>query len=304
MYRKAFPDLFQDFDAIDQLDPSLREHIRYGFDLFQAQSDLNLRYHMKEPQKFFLRDDLWARAREVFDEPTNTQDIEPYYIIMKLPGEEKAEYVLLLPFTPAGEERKNMVGWMAARSDGENYGKLITFLFPKGQVDGPEQIEGRITSDEDIGRELSLLCPEGEGLCAGQPAGHSHAGRREDGTESQTLLYVEPLYIHAEALPLPELKKVIVADNRQVIMSDTLEESLCILVNGAEACADTLTPQIPRPTTPTDGVDVGRPPLPQEVVDALDNEIENLEGSLEGLLESLERLRETIERMQGDNSDQ
>ena len=298
MYRKAFPDLFQDFDAIDQLDPSLREHIRYGFDLFQAQSDLNLRYHMKEPQKFFLRDDLWARAREVFDEPTNTQDIEPYYIIMKLPGEEKAEYVLLLPFTPAGEERKNMVGWMAARSDGENYGKLITFLFPKGQVDGPEQIEGRITSDEDIGRELSLLCPEGKVCVRGNLLAIPMQVAREDGTESQTLLYVEPLYIHAEALPLPELKKVIVADNRQVIMSDTLEESLCILVNGAEACADTLTPQIPRPTTPTDGVDVGRPPLPQEVVDAVASEIENLEGSVEGLLESLERLRETIERMQ------
>ena len=305
MYRNAFPDLFQDFDAIDQLDPSLREHIRYGFDLFQAQSDLNLRYHMKEPQKFFLRDDLWARAREVFDEPTNTQDIEPYYIIMKLPGEENVEYVLLLPFTPAGEERKNMVGWMAARSDGENYGKLITFLFPKGQVDGPEQIEGRITSDEDIGRELSLLCPEGKVCVRGNLLAIPMQVAREDGSESQTLLYVEPLYIRAENLPLPELKKVIVADNRQVVMSDTLEESLCILVNGAEACADTLTPQIPtRPTTPTDGVDVPQPTLSLEAIDAIISEIENLEGSVEGLLESLERLRETIERMQGDNSDQ
>ncbi len=305
MYRNAFPDLLQDFDAIDQLDPSLRDHIRYGFDLFQAQSELNLRYHMKDPQKFFLRDDLWARAQEVFESPTNTQEIEPYYIIMKLPGEEKSEYVLLLPFTPAGGERKNMVGWMAARSDGENYGKLITFLFPEGQVDGPEQIEGRITSDEEIGRELSLLCPEGKVCLRGNLLAIPMQVSREDGTESQTLLYVEPLYIRAENLPLPELKKVIVADNRQVIMSDTLEESLCILVNGVEACADTLTPQIPtRPTTPTDGVDVQQPTMSLEAINAIIGEIENLEGSVEGLLESLERLRETIERMQAEGSEQ
>ncbi len=304
MYQKAFPTLLKDFDAIDQLDPSLRDHIRYGFDLFQAQSDVNLRYHMKKPQEFFLREDLWARAQEVFDTPINTQDIEPYYIIMKLPGEEKAEYVLLLPFTPAGGERKNMVGWMAARSDGENYGNLITFLFPGGQVDGPEQIEGRITSDEDIGRELSLLCPEGKRCIRGNLLAIPMEVASEDGTESQSILYVEPLYIRAEALALPELKKVIVADNRQVIMSDTFEESLCILVNGAQACADTLTPQLPPPTSPVDGVDAGRPALSQETVDAVFGEIENLEGSVEGLLESLERLRQTIERMQADSSEQ
>jgi uncharacterized membrane protein (UPF0182 family) len=225
MYRGAFPEIFRDFDEIDDLDPVLRDHIRYPIDLFRTQAEVNLRYHMRNPEEFFARNDQWAVANEVFFAPETlqqiTQEVEPYYVIMKLPGEEELEFVLLLPFTPGGEERKNLVAWMAARNDGDDYGKLVTFIFPEGQVDGPEQIEGRITSDEEIGRELSLLCPEGK-LCI---RGNLLAIPLDD-----SLLYVEPLYIRAQALALPELKKVILADAENVVMSDTLEESLALLL--------------------------------------------------------------------------
>ena len=256
IYRGAFPDLFRDFAEIDDLDPVLREHVQYPIDLFVAQAEINLRYHMRNPEEFFPSNDLWARAREVFITPINTQDIEPYYVIMKLPGEEKEEFVLLLPFTPGGEEKKNLVAWMAARNDGDNYGKLVTFIFPEGQVDGPEQIEGRITSDEDIGRELSLLCPEGK-ICI-----RGNLLAIPMGDESQSLLYVEPLYIRAEALPLPELKKVIVAHENKVVMADTLSESLSLLLGERVLVGEVDLPSPdgtgPEPPTTTETSD--RPP--------------------------------------------
>ena len=313
IYRKAFPDIFEDFDQIDGLDPSLRDHIRYGFDLFKAQAKVNLRYHMRDPKKFFLRDDLWARAREVFITPTNTQDIEPYYIIMKLPGETKEEYVLLEPFTPAGGERKNMVAWLAGLSDGENYGKLTTFLFPEGQVDGPEQIEGRITSDEDIGRELSLLCPEGKLCIRGNLLAIPMGAPDDRDVKSQSMLYVEPLYIRAEALALPELKKVIVADNKGVVMTDTFEESLCILLHGSVlldgkvVCAEekgavvTIPPPDTTGPTPTPDTTGPAPTPPTDVIrpvlEEVGTEIGKIEQSIGELQESLDSLKEAIDRL-------
>ena len=299
IYDKAFPDMFKDFDRIDELDTGLRDHIRYPIDLFAAQAEINLRYHMRNPQDFFLREDLWATAREVFETSINTQDIEPYYIIMKLPGEEEEEFVLLLPFTPGGVEKKNMVGWMAARSDGENYGKLVTFLFPKNlQVFGPEQIEGRITGDDEIGKELSLLCPEGK-LCI---RGNLLAIPIDD-----SVLYVEPLYIRAQALPLPELKKVIVADANKVVMTNTLCDSLGLLVEKPvmtdSLCKDvdwervlgvgqgTVGSGTPAPDdTPGPGLSDVRREL-----DLAGEEVERLRDSLTALEEALRRLNQALQ---------
>ena len=283
IYRRAFPDLFEDFDEIDKLEPSLREHIRYPIDLFSAQSEINLRYHMREPGEFFRRDDLWARAQEVFVTPQNTQEIEPYYVIMKLPGEDNEEFVLLLPFTPGGVERKNMVGWMAARSDGEHYGNLVTFIFPEGQVDGPEQIEGRITSDEDIGRELSLLCPEGK-LCI--------RGNLLAIPMGESILYVEPLYIRAQALALPELKKVIVADGNKVVMADTLAESLGLLLGQEGPLASVDHPTDAPGQAPTPPVDAPGPALEE-----VRGEIISIEDAVQGLRESLGTLEEALEKI-------
>jgi len=294
IYRRAFPDLFKDFDEIDNLHPSLREHIRYPTDLFKAQAEINLRYHMRDPKEFFLREDLWARAKEVLDTPTNTQEVEPYYIIMKLPGEKTEEYVLLLPFTPGGEERKNMVGWMAARNDGDNYGKLVIFRFPKdSQVDGPEQVEGRITSDEKIGRELSLLCPEGK-LCI---RGHLIAIPMDG-----SLLYVEPLYIRAQALPLPELKKVIVADAHSVVMTDTLSQSMSALLGGAAPIRVAERPPTGTPgQTPASSLPTPSPTLEEvrQEISSIEDAVEGLRKSLDTLEEALKRINETLQQAEG-----
>ena len=283
MYRKAFPGVFKDFDEIDELDPELRAHIRYPVDLFRTQAEINLRYHMRDPEEFFPRNDLWAVANEVFITPQQIQEVEPYYVIMKLPGETRQEFVLLQPFTPGGEERKNLVAWMAARNDGDDYGKLVTFIFPEGQVDGPEQIEGRITSDENIGRELSLLCPEGK-LCI--------RGNLLAIPLDNSLLYVEPLYIRAEALALPELKKVILADAENVVMSDTLEESLALLLGLKEPVRIVDEPPAPG-TEPAPGPGVVGAEAIGGVEDAADA-IQQLKRDLEDLEEAIERINQAL----------
>lgn len=289
IYIKAFPDLFEDFDEIDNLDPSLREHIRYPLDFFSAQAEINLRYHMTDPREFFQREDLWAVAKEVFNTPTNTQDIEPYYIIMKLPGEEKEEFVLLLPFTPGGVERKNMVGWMAARSDGEHYGKTLVFTFPKDRtVFGPEQIEGRITGDDKIGRELSLLCPEGK-LCI---RGNLIAIPMDD-----TLLYVEPLYIRAQALPLPELKKVIVADSDKVVMEDTLCGALSALLNVEHACPEDGGVLVPEPPDTTEPEPTEPPTTPTPAPEGIQEEITRIQDVIGDLRTGLQALEEALSQL-------
>ena len=296
MYRKAFPSLFKDIDAIDELDPALKDHIRYPMDLFTAQTGINLRYHMRDPQVFFQKEDLWAQAQEVFI--GNTQVVEPYYIMMKLPGETKQEFVLLLPFTPGGEERKNMVAWMAARSDGDNYGKLLTFIFPKGsQVDGPEQVEGRITNDEEIGREFTLICG-GDKQCI-----RGNLLAIPMGEESQSILYVEPLYIRAEALAFPELKKVIVADSKNVVMTDTLCESLRILVQATDlgqACLEEPPPdEVPGPGIPGPGttpVDIGEIDIDLgDDIGLIGDAVDELRENLTALEEALQRINEALE---------
>ena len=289
IYMEAFPDLFENFDQIDKLDPTLRDHIRYPIDLFAAQAEIYMRYHMREPAEFFPRNDLWARAREVFETATNTQDIEPYYVIMKLPGEEEEEFVLLLPFTPGGIERKNLVAWMAARNDGEHYGKLITFIFPEGQVDGPEQIEGRITADETIGKELSLLCPEGK-LCI-----RGNLLAIPIGEESQSILYVEPLYIRAEALPLPELKKVIVAHEKKVVMADRLFEGLDLLLEaGRPEGVQPVVATGPAPTGVAEPEPAISPELPISGLEEVQGQIGSAREAVEQLQRNLEALEEAL----------
>ena len=284
IFRGAFPDLFRDFEEIDGLDASLREHIRYPLDLFAAQSEIYLRYHMQDSREFFENGDLWARSRELFF--ANTQDVEPYYIIMKLPGEEKEEFVLLLPFTPASTERQNMVGWMAARNDGEHYGKLVTFVF-SGQVDGLELVESRITNDDTIRERLTLLCPSETVTCI---RGNLLAIPLGD-----SLLYVEPLFIRPVATDFPQLKQVFVADGEKVVMADSLDEALTSLL-GESIPVRVVTP-------PTDGEPVDDARLEEfrkeigTVIEELRKSLTTLEGELSdtvtALEEALKKLEET-----------
>jgi uncharacterized membrane protein (UPF0182 family) len=215
-YRKIFPGLFQDKSLMHS---ELKDHVRYPQDLFDYQANKYLKYHMVNPEYFYGNEDLWSFPQEKFGQSSALQIVEPYYAIMKLPGEIEEEFVQLIPYTP--NNRPNMIGWLAARSDAPNYGKLIAVNFPKDvQVDGPEQIEARIDNDQDISAWFTLRCSEGS-ICL---RGNLFVVPLEN-----SLLYAEPIYIQAEGVSLPELKKVVLASSNKVVMGDSLDEAIFLL---------------------------------------------------------------------------
>lgn len=227
-YRNIFPELFTPLSAAPA---GLVEHFRYPEDLFELQARAFLRYHMTDPQAFYNQGDLWAIAKETYD--GQITPMEPYYVTIKLPGQAQEEFALILPFTPAGQGRDNMVSWMVARSDGANYGKLQAYTFPSGTlIYGPQQIEARINQDVEITQQLTLLDQRGSSVIRGNllviPIGDA-------------VLYVQPLYLQARSTQggvsnaLPELKRVIVttsSPNQGVIMSDRLDTALAALAQG------------------------------------------------------------------------
>jgi uncharacterized membrane protein (UPF0182 family) len=210
-YARIFPALFH---PLEQAPAALRAHFRYPEGLFRAQAEKFRLFHIQDPRVFYLREDQWAVANELFTE--NRQPVEPYYVIMKLPGEARAEFILMLPFTPSN--RDNMIGWLAARSDGPDYGKLVVYKYPKDTVIyGPFQIETRIDQDPTISAQFSLWNQGGSRVIRGNllviPIG-------------QSSLYVEPIYLQATASPLPELKRIVVSTGNRVVMEPTLGEAL------------------------------------------------------------------------------
>jgi uncharacterized membrane protein (UPF0182 family) len=224
--------------AADEMPDELKDHWRYPEALFRAQTATYARYHMTNPDTFYLAEDLWQIPLETTQDG-NWEPLEPYYVTIALRGEESPEFVMMLPFAPAN--KKNMVAWMAARSDAEHYGELIVYSFDKGRfVVGPEQVEGRIDQDPAVSKELTLLGQEGSVVIRGNllviPV--------ED-----ALVFVEPLYIEAERTEsaLPELKRVIVVSGDRVVMRPTLTGALAAAVNlvpetAAEGGADTQIP--------------------------------------------------------------
>ena len=210
-YRKIFPNLFLGKDTIP---PELEAHFRYPQDLFEIQAKMYSSYHMEDPQVFYNREDDWRFATELYD--GQQQQVEADYLIMKLPGETKEEFALILPFTPVN--RDNMIAWMAARSDGENYGKLRLYEFPKQElVYGPFQIEARIDQNPEIAEQITLWSQRGSRVIRGDILVIPIDG---------SLLYVQPLYLRAEKGELPELARIIVAYDKQVVMTPTLQQSL------------------------------------------------------------------------------
>lgn len=216
-YRGIFPTLFQD---ASQMPPDLRAHIRYPETLMRAQGEVFGLYHTQNPKVFFQREDVWSVAQQVGvdeQEKKQVQEIDPYYVLMQLPGEQaKNEFALILPFTPAN--RNNMIGWMAGRSDGENYGKLLAYDFPKSRlIDGPLQIEARIDQNAELSGKFSLWNQQGSRVVRGHllviPIGRS-------------LLYVEPVYLRAESSPMPELRLVVLATQDRLAYGANFEEAL------------------------------------------------------------------------------
>lgn len=228
-YAAAFPGLFQPLSAMPA---DLRAHVRYPQQLFTIQARMFATFHMRDPQVFYNKEDLWTIARRPVE--GQEREMEPYYTIMRLPGEPREEFILLVPFNPA--RRDNMIAWMAARSDGEHYGKLLVYNFPKQKlIYGPRQIEARIDQDAYISQQLSLWSQGGLQVVRGSLLAIPI---------EEALLYIQPLYLAAGQSSLPELKRVIVGYGNQLAMEETLEASLGQIFHGerAPAIAGTETP--------------------------------------------------------------
>ncbi|MGI9066236.1 MAG: UPF0182 family membrane protein [Pyrinomonadaceae bacterium] len=224
-YRSTFPVLFQD---ASNMPADLRAHVRYPETLFKAQGEVYGLYHTQNSNVFFQREDVWSVANRISTtEQSNTKDvrpIDPYFVLMQLP-EEKAtnEFVLILPFTPAN--RNNMIGWLAGRSDGENYGKLVAYNFPRGRViDGPVQIEARIDQNAQLSAQFSLWNQQGSRVIRGHllviPMGRS-------------LLFVEPIYLQATSSPMPELRLVVLATQERLGYGTNFQEAMTSLFGDA-----------------------------------------------------------------------
>ncbi|HZK24146.1 MAG TPA: UPF0182 family protein [Oscillospiraceae bacterium] len=210
-YSKIFPTAFT---PAAEMPPALAEHVRYPETLFKLQSEVYATYHMDNSNVFYNKEDRWQVPQEKYgNEPI---EVEPYYTILRLPAEAEAEFILMRPYTMY--ERDNMVAWLAARSDGEGYGQLVVYQFPKGElVYGPAQIEARIDQDTTISQQLALWNQQGSRVGRGNLLILPVNG---------TILYVEPIYLQAEQSELPELARVIVAYGDRVVMENTLEEAL------------------------------------------------------------------------------
>ena len=215
-YQRIFPGLFKPLAAMPQ---DLQQHIRYPEDLFLIQAQLYRAYHMDTPEVFYNREDLWQFPREHGRRRWRERrrpPMPPYYMIMRLPGEPRAEFVLMLPMVPS--QRENMIAWLAARCDPPDYGKLFVYTFPKDKlVYGPFQIEARIQQNTDISQQISLWNQMGSRVIRG----HLLVVPIEN-----SILYVSPLYLRAESGQLPELKRVIAAYGDRVVMEETLGRSV------------------------------------------------------------------------------
>jgi uncharacterized protein len=212
-YRTIFPGLFKPLEAMPA---DLQKHIRYPEDLFLIQAQLYRAYHMTAPEVFYNREDLWQFPREASGVDGR---MPPYYLNMRLPGETRTEFFLMLPMVPS--QRENMIAWLAARCDAPDYGRLIVYEFPKEKlVYGPFQIEARINQNTEISQQLSLWNQRGSRVLRGNllvvPIENS-------------ILYVSPLYLRAESGQLPELKRVIAAYDDKVVMEETLAGALAAL---------------------------------------------------------------------------
>jgi uncharacterized membrane protein (UPF0182 family) len=228
-FATIFPGVLNPLSAMPA---DLRRHVRYPGELFRAQTTLHATYHMVLPETFYHKEDQW-QFPAVGDKARQATGFMRH-IILRLPGETNEEFIYMMPFTPRGKD--NMAAWMVARMDGEHYGKLVVYRFPKQSlVYGPTQIANRINQDTEISRQITLWDQRGSEVIRGEllviPIGES-------------LIYVQPVYLRAEGGTIPELKRVVVAYENQVVMDETLERGLAQLFGGS-ASAITAAGSVP-----------------------------------------------------------
>ena len=259
-YARIFDGIFKPLTAMPA---DVRRHVRYPGDLFRIQTTQYATFHMVQPETFYHREDQWQIPGGVKE---GTRD-NPYmrHIIMKLPGEKDPEFIYMTPFTPRGKD--NLAAWMVARMDGDNYGKLSVYRFPKQSlVYGPKQIENRINQDTEISQQITLWNQAGSRVIRGEllviPI-------------EESLIYVQPIYLRAEGGTIPELKRVVVAHENQVVMRESLEEGLNALFGAGAARLERTTA---RDSAAASGVEPSvagqRPaPAPGAVPSAADSEL-------------------------------
>jgi uncharacterized membrane protein (UPF0182 family) len=216
-YARMFPGTFK---PLGEMPAALRAHVRYPEDIFAVQSQVYATYHMTQPAVFYNREDQWEVP--AIDEAGEARAMQPYYTIMRLPGEKEPEFIQMLPFTP--RRRDNLAAWLVARSDGDQYGKLRVFEFPKQKlVFGPRQVVARIAQDQVISPQITLWNQQGSEVIWGTlmviPI-------------EESLIYVRPLYLRAQGGRIPELTRVIVAYQNQIVMEETLDAGLARIFGG------------------------------------------------------------------------
>jgi len=286
-YRRIFPSLFKD---ASQMPADLRAHVRYPETLIRSQGEVYSLYHTQNPKVFFQREDVWSIAQHIRINEKNekvSEPIDPYYVLMQLPGEQQQnEFVLILPFTPAN--RNNMIGWMAGRSDGEHYGKLLVYNFPKSRlIDGPVQIEARIDQNAQLSGQFTLWNQQGSRVIRGHllviPIGRS-------------LMFVEPIYLQAERSPMPELRLVVLATQEKLGYGQSFNEAMNSLFG--EAATKPAAPQEPTQQNqqPTPAADL------QELVNRAIQEFEDYQrltsqGKLGEAGQKLEQHKRTLEEI-------
>ena len=234
-YEATFPSLFTPIEAMPS---GLRAHLRVPVDLFDVQTQIYATYHISDPKIFFAREDVWAIPTAQTAPGATAVPVTPYYVLFRLPGEQNPEFLLIMPFTPRG--KNNMVSWLAARSDGTHYGEYVSYVLPKDKVIfGPQQVANRINENTDISRDFTLFSQAGSEVQQGNllvvPIGDS-------------FLYFEPIYLRAKhTSSLPELKKVILADQTQVVYTDTLQQAIDQLVGTSTGPPTTNPPPVGTP---------------------------------------------------------
>lgn len=286
-YMKIFPNLYR---PMEDMPDGLRAHVRYPKDLFNVQAGKLRVYHVQDPRVFFQREDVWEVPREQYlRSPGQTgpgygpraRPMRSYYVTMRLPGYSGAEFILMMPFTP--KEKNNMIAWLAARCDGENYGELKTFRFPKGKwIPGPNQVEATIDQNTEISQQLTLWSQRGSGVTRGNLLVIPVAGG---------VLYVEPLYIQAEQAAVPQLKRIIVAYGGRVAMRKNLEESIRALFGIGEPAAG----PVPQPEEP------GARGYPAQAAELLQRTVRQYEEAAEALKEyrrRMDEMEETLRRLE------
>lgn len=272
VYSRIFPGMFKD---LNDMPDELRRHIRYPSRFLQIQASMFALYHMTDPKIFYNKENLWEVP--VFSE----RPMEPYYTIMKLPGEKKEEYILLLPYTPA--KRDNLAAWFAARCDEPNYGKLLVYTFPRDRlIYGPKQVDARINQDSQISQQLTLWSQRGSQVIRGSllviPI-------------EQSLLYVQPLYLAAaDKVGLPELRRVIVAYENEVVMEENLEMALQRLFGGKAA--------VPQRVPKAEEAALPSSDLAREAMRVFEKAIEmQRQGNWAGYGEEIRKLEQILRRM-------